>query len=360
MARDFLHAEPFDEATLTKLELFQLYTREWLPVFTAPEKPWWKEINIFDFFAGPGLDTKGVIGSPLRTLTELTSGDHLSRIREKGLRVKVWFSDKSATKIQRLIETISACGFVLPDVEVNCEAGTFEEMFTKALPVMQRSDAANLVIIDQYGVKQVSDDVFRTLLSLDRTDFLFFVSSSYLHRFNDHPAIKRYIEFKRPEDYYQVHNFVLDHYRSLIPKGHNYWLAPYSIKKGSNVYGIIFGSRHPLGMEKFLRVAWRQDEVNGEANFDIGREGLSAEQPTLDFVRPKKVEVFETDLRGAILAGKLNSEPAIYRFCLERGMTPSHSRAVLHALKKGKRIEADFDVPRIESLKVPRQFRVVS
>ena len=95
VARDFLHAEPFDEATLTKLELFQLYTREWLPVFTAPEKPWWKEINIFDFFAGPGLDTKGVIGSPLRTLTELTSGDHLSRIREKGLRVKVWFSDKS-------------------------------------------------------------------------------------------------------------------------------------------------------------------------------------------------------------------------------------------------------------------------
>ena len=225
---------------------------------------------------------------------------------------------------------------------------------------MQRPDAVNLVIIDQYGVKQVSDSVFRTLLSLDRTDFLFFISSSYLHRFKDHPAIKRYIEFKRPEDYYQVHNVVLDYYRSLVPTGRSYWLAPFSIKKGSNVYGVIFGSGHPLGMEKFLRVAWRQDGVNGEANFDISRERLSADQPTLDFVRPKKVEVFEADLRDAILARRLSSEPTLYRYCLERGMIPSHAGVVIRGLKKEKRIEADFDVPRIESLRKPRSFRSIS
>jgi hypothetical protein len=28
-----MHAKPFDEGTMVKLELFKLYFREWLPVF---------------------------------------------------------------------------------------------------------------------------------------------------------------------------------------------------------------------------------------------------------------------------------------------------------------------------------------
>src|SRR4030095_16674016 len=135
---------------------------------------------------------------------------------------------------------------------VSTAVGPFEERFREALPRLRSANAANLLIIDQYGVKHVSDDVFRVLIGLDQTDFLFFVSSSYLHRFQDHPAIKRYIEFQRPEDYNQVHRVVLDHYRKLVPPDRAYWLAPFSIKKGSNVYGLIFGSGHPFGLEKFL------------------------------------------------------------------------------------------------------------
>jgi hypothetical protein len=35
MATGGFHEKPFDEGTLTKLEIFQLYTREWLPVFLS-------------------------------------------------------------------------------------------------------------------------------------------------------------------------------------------------------------------------------------------------------------------------------------------------------------------------------------
>ena len=28
-----LHRQPFDEGTITKLEIFEAYTKEWLPVF---------------------------------------------------------------------------------------------------------------------------------------------------------------------------------------------------------------------------------------------------------------------------------------------------------------------------------------
>lgn len=65
------HDKPFDEGTLTKLSLFELYTREWLPVFLAQPAPLRKVIHLFDFFAGPGTDSTGTPGSPIRILRKL-------------------------------------------------------------------------------------------------------------------------------------------------------------------------------------------------------------------------------------------------------------------------------------------------
>jgi len=66
MASDDFHDRPFDEGTLTKLQIFELYTREWLPVFLARPRPDGRraEIHIFDFFAGPGADSRGRTGKP--------------------------------------------------------------------------------------------------------------------------------------------------------------------------------------------------------------------------------------------------------------------------------------------------------
>ncbi|HEY5778604.1 MAG TPA: hypothetical protein VIT00_07680 [Terrimicrobiaceae bacterium] len=53
MRCDF-HKKPFDDGTVAKLELFQLYVREWLPVFLSSGDPRWREVHVFDLFAGPG------------------------------------------------------------------------------------------------------------------------------------------------------------------------------------------------------------------------------------------------------------------------------------------------------------------
>jgi three-Cys-motif partner protein len=71
MAASDFHTRAFDEGTLTKLRIFELYAREWLPVFLAPAKPPRNEIHLFDFFAGPGTDSAGEMGSPLRLLSQL-------------------------------------------------------------------------------------------------------------------------------------------------------------------------------------------------------------------------------------------------------------------------------------------------
>lgn len=80
MARD-IHKAPFDEGTKAKLSIFQDYLKEWLPVFLAKKEIYWNTINVFDFFAGPGSDSKGNKGTPLIILEELTP--YIDNIIEK-------------------------------------------------------------------------------------------------------------------------------------------------------------------------------------------------------------------------------------------------------------------------------------
>lgn len=58
-------------------------------------------------------------------------------------------------------------------------------------------------------------------------------------------------------------------------------LYPFTLKKGTNIYGIIFGASHPRAVDKFLKIVWDKDQVSGEANFDIHDDIEKTEQPQL-------------------------------------------------------------------------------
>lgn len=73
MASSKFHDEPFDADTVTKLEIFETYLEEWLPVFI--QTPSRHGIHVYDFFAGPGTDSEGTPGSPLRTVAKLQNAN---------------------------------------------------------------------------------------------------------------------------------------------------------------------------------------------------------------------------------------------------------------------------------------------
>ncbi len=356
MPRQDINEKPFDEGTLTKLEIFQLYVREWLPVFLAREKIVWPQVHLFDFFCGSGTDSKGIAGSPLRILEELAKQP--AWLARRDVSTTVHFFDEKSEKIDDLKAGIEQRGFNVLGANFTIEAGEFSKTFEKAKSLLCSGSTACLVFLDQYGIKDVSEDVFKFLVGCPCTDFLFFISSAIFSRLGDQPCIRKYLDLGKPEDSYEAHRAVADHFRRWIPAGTDYYLAPFSIKKGANVYGLVFGSGHPLGMEKFLRVAWKKDQLNGEANFDINREGLSAQQPSLFNERPTKVTAFEADLRNGIIARRLCTEADIYRFCISGGMTPSHAEPVIMAMKREGLVECTWSVPQIKSLKDSRPFSV--
>jgi three-Cys-motif partner protein len=358
MSASGFHDEPFDEGTLTKLEIFQLYTREWLPVFLARPPTTDSEIHLFDFFAGPGCDANGIPGSPLRTLQVL---QEYSREKLAGwghVRITAHFFDASKKKIKALEEKIGSGNLVPAGVELDTKPLEFAEAFALYGETLRGRNGAKLLLIDQFGVATVTEEVFRCLVEFPRADFLFFISSNTLRRFRDHPAIKQKI---RPTaDHYQVHRAVLDYYREFLPSGKRYYLAPFSIRKGGNIYGLIFGSAHPRGIDKFLTVAWKKDRLNGEADFDIDRNNLNADEPTLDFgelFQPTKITLFERALRAALVARRLHDEVDVMELCFAHGVTRQHARPVLKALKDEGVIAIEFQVPDVERLKEPRAIR---
>ena len=331
-----LHQKPFDEGTQDKLELYREYLREWLPVFINSQ--YIDALQIFDFFAGPGIDRDGNPGSPAITCDEIRNV--LSLKGKHCQKIKAYFNEYVRDKFNGLLTYIEDQKHALPQVEFATMQKDFHSAFKKWEPVMH-GKVANLLFLDQNGVKQITKPVFQTIVQLPKTDFLFFISSAMVNRFKDQPEIRDYVpvtndDFSRM-DGSNVHRIVADAYRRWIPKGLKYYLGSFSIRKRANVYGLVFGSGHPLGIDKFLKVAWKR---GGDANFDIDREGIDPTQPSLfpDLDKPKKISMFEKELEKELLGSRLKTNKDVYLFALQNGMLATHARNALKVLVKEKKL----------------------
>ncbi len=241
MPRRNLHTKPFDEGTKDKLELYRDYLCEWLFVFIHAS--YIDRLQIYDFFAGPGIDISGNHGSPLITC------DEIRKVIKPGgkqhVKIKVYFNEYDANKFKELSSCLDEQRQSLPQVEFTTLQNDFHDAFEQWKPLMQ-GKAANLLFLDQNGVQQITESVFKTIVQLPKTDFIFFISSAMVNRFKNHPEIRNYVpitdqDFSRMTGT-NVHRLLASAYCRWVPNGLEYYIGSFSIKKGANVYGLVFGS----------------------------------------------------------------------------------------------------------------------
>lgn len=336
-------SKPFDDGTKAKLEIFENYLVEWLPVFISSKKyNYWDDLIIYDFFAGEGKDSEGNFGSPLLILKTLNKFADL--VNTTGVKITIILNESNRESLEILQKNINEFEYNRDKIKVVLFDKSFQDLFLEKFPIMQKSPKTpRLMILDQFGIKEITEDIFQKLISLERNDFIFFVSSSYIRRFNELPEFSNYIRIEKKEfdetKPFHCHRVVFDFYKSLI--NNDYRLAPFSIKKGANIYGLIFGTRHPFGLEKFLKVGWSINPHTGDANFNIDEEKIVSGQLSIfeeDNVI-KKIALLHRKLQRNIFEKGERSIYNLYVETLEFGCLPKHCNEYLKKLEKEKKIE---------------------
>lgn len=341
-----LHEKPFDETTIAKLEIFEDYAQAWLPTFVMYGDP---VICIFDFFAGTGYDKNGVPGSPIRILKKVR--EQIGLIFQKQVKVKVFFNEFDKEKFEQLSASCHDYVKEHPEVgraiELQLLNEDFEVCFGKLLPIIQKY--SSLVYLDQNGIQFLADKYFLALEKTTRTDFLYFVSSSYFWRFGEKDEFKTYVKLDMEEakknPYRFIHRSLISQLRENLPWGSKLKLYPFSLKKGANIHGIIFGASHPRAVEKFLGIAWKRNEVNGEANFDIDEDEKKKQLNLFDDKQPTKIEAFQSRLRENVLNGSILNNFSAFDFTLQEAHIGAHAADELKKMKKEGLIDYDGNSP---------------
>jgi hypothetical protein len=214
----------------------------------------------------------------------------------------------------------------------------FKEALHDFLPSIRNKNSANLIILDQFGVSEVTPEVVESLSQCSATDIIFFISSSYIRRFHETPEIRSKFDISSNDmknlDYSSIHRFICSYFNEKI-ENDEYYLVPFSIKKGSNIYGIIFGSGNLLGLEKFLKVCWELDKSTGEANFNIDGDFAWNGSPSLfeEFNEVNKISFFGNELKEFITANSPDNR-ALYKFLLVKGFLAKHVREILKPIRE--------------------------
>ncbi len=346
MAIKDLHEEPFDESTISKLEIFEDYAEAWIPTFVMRGIP---EIWIFDFFAGTGYDLNGVPGSPIRILKKILC--QKGYLFQKNVKIKLYLNEFDYEKFEKLKfaceEFLDKNKSLRGCVAIIYSNGDFEEVFQKQLPNIKKYPS--LVYLDQNGIKFLSVSYVLELEKASTTDFLYFVSSSYFWRFGERDEFQKHFDIDMNEakknPYQFVHRSVIQHLKNKLPTSTKLNLYPFSLKKGPNIHGIIFGATHPLAVDKFLSISWKKNKMNGEANFDIDQDCCKSQTDLFQTQRLTKIEAFKQDIKVLVESGKITTNCELLEYTYSQGHIAKHASDCLRELKKLGKITYDSKSP---------------
>lgn len=356
MARN-INNNPFTEETLLKLDIFRNSFREWLPVFI--HQLFWKKLYVYDFFAGSGYDSEGNPGSPIILLDEAKGKDQMNcnSLKDKSKEIVFVFNEHEPQKKRQdkyeLLKSNTKSYLIKCSKEHHCNEctlnlhhGNFD--FSKEFKsnknikaILDNHNYAKFIIMDQYGFTQVDADIFSILINSPHTDFIFFISSSFLSRFRELIITKKFLGEKKLDfdenEPKKCHQVIVKYFESLIPTDKEYYLNHFTIKKGSNYYGLIFGTAHTLGMEKFQKVCWQEDSKAGESNCntqnDFGDDTLFGN------LEPNKIQQVKDILKKDILSGKIKSNIDGLKEALRLRCEPKVFTEEIKELEKNNKIE---------------------
>lgn len=209
----------------------------------------------------------------------------------------------------------------------------------------------------------MSDKYLLELEKLKQTDFLYFVSSSYFKWLGDTDEFKKHVDLDIEElkrnPYKYIHRNVIEQLKKRLPNNSQLRLYPYSLKKDTNIFGIIFGAKHPLAVDKFLNIAWNRNPINGDANFDIDDDSTKNQIDLFGNKSLTKIEKFKSSLHNKIISKEVLNNKDALNFAHSEGHIGKHAADCLREMKKNKEIDYDSASPLVTYENVFKKKRII-
>jgi three-Cys-motif partner protein len=288
---------PLEDHTLAKHRVLRSYLDGWIPIMGHQALRAYgstRRLLLVDGFAGPGRYTGGEPGSPLIMLDALKSHSALPRLGEvKFLYLFVEHNPDRVTHLRSEVKQLD-----LPsNVQVFIEEGEFETTFGHVVDDITSSGkllVPTFAFIDPFGYSAASMSLTGRFLSFPRSEALFFLPLSYIHRFvgrsGQDAALTALFETEEwrdaiPLDGDARRSFLIDLFeRQLGNQGQVKHVRSFELRtRDSNDYRLVFATGHDKGLQVMKEAMWSVDPLEGTryvARTQTGQEVLF--EPTVD------------------------------------------------------------------------------
>jgi three-Cys-motif partner protein len=302
-------------------------------------------IFIFDLLCGEGIYQDGSKGSPIIALEAIKNHYYLNN--QSCPNINIWFNDNGISliesgryKIDR-VKSFSSQIFIPPNVNVCFFREDYDCICPKAVDQVKKSDhQKGLFFIDPYGYKDIRPVQIRDIMYGGNTEVLLFLPISHMYRFADSSLRSSYpgnaplqnflLELfgNGTPRFQSVYDFITqlkERFRVYLSK-QSVFVDTFTLERdSSNIYCLYFFTSHIRGFEKMLEAKWGLDKVSGKG-YSLDRSLSFFNEIELTGYRGKLIEYIESaDYRTNI---------EIYRFGLENGFLPKHTKDILESWRK--------------------------
>ncbi len=286
---------PLDDHTRAKHRVLRAYLDAWIPIMGQQAlrmqaytvgRP---RLLLVDGFAGPGRYRDGEPGSPLIMLDALASHAALSRLAEVGFIYL--FIEQDPRRVERLREEVSKLELP-PNAHVTIEEGAFEDTFRAVVEsvVGHQTLVPTFAFIDPFGYSAASMSLTGRLLEFPRSEALFFLPLSFIHRFvgreGQEEALSSLFDTDRwreaiPLEGQARREFLLTLFEEqLQSQGRVEHVRSFELRtRDGNDYRLVFATGHRRGLEVMKQAMWSVDPVAGTRYIRAHRVGAGGPVP---------------------------------------------------------------------------------
>lgn len=331
------------EHSRAKVELYSKYLSIYLNILGRASSV--KKIYLYDLMCGEGVYEDGSKGSPIEAIKKIN--EHYYANKNTCPDIDIWFNDKDKSGIdtnEYKIDRVKKCCqeiFTPLNVNINYTHGDYSEILPEVINKLKsllESERA-LLFLDPYGYKDIQPEHIKKFLENEKTEMILFLPVSFMYRFankslskEEFPGGQALKDFLSPLFGDKIQNVnspndFLEKIKQSFRKYLSYkiFVDPFTLERGkNNIFSLFFFTPHIKGFETMLKTKWKLDEERGQ--------GFRLEKNYSLF---SKIQIsnYPQKLKEFIQKGNKTNRD-LYRFGLDNGFLPMHTREVLSDWQK--------------------------